>query len=448
VKKCHYNGWFAISIAIGFCAVSLQAQNQPPATCSSAPPTVQSFFIERSILPSDSETTNATDLSASILASLANGTMEMREQFQYNPQANTLTSTVFLVNAGAPIPTPTADIASTTLASYVISINGTYSSCSPVPSFMFVGTVTSSSGGPLAANGIYNLTFMGTPAAVSIGYTNTNPPTVNNVVTLFAGVAVSYSAAGYGTLTFPSTATAGQPTITSVVNSASILPNISSNSWVTITGSNLASKTDTWNNSIVNGALPTSLDGVSVMIGGTPAYVSYISPGQINAIAPQTSAGPVNVTVTNGSLTSVAYSVTSAQDSPGIFEWPGNQAVATRLDGTYAAKAGTFLAVTTTPAKPGDTIILWGTGLGPTTPAAPIGMAVPTTQTYNTTTLPSVTLSNSPATVLGAALTSNSAALYQVDIQIPSPLADGDYALQVSIGGVTSPLGIILTVQQ
>jgi uncharacterized protein (TIGR03437 family) len=152
--------------------------------------------------------------------------------------------------------------------------------------------------------------------------------------------------------------------------------------------------------------------------------------------------------VTNGSLTSVAYSVTSAQDSPGIFEWPGNQAVATRLDGTYAAKAGTFAAITTTPAKPGDTIILWGTGLGPTTPAAPIGMTVPTTQTYNTTTLPSVTLSNSPATVLGAALTSNSAALYQVAIQIPSPLADGDYALQVSIGGVTSPLGILLTVQQ
>jgi len=448
VKKCRWNGWFVISLAIGYCAVPMQAQNPPSPTCSTAPPTAQSFFIERSIMPSDSETTYNTVLSASILASLADGTMEMREQLLYNPQVNTLSSTVFLVDAGAPIPTPTADIGSTTLANYVISISGTYSSCSPVPSFMFVGTVTSSSGGPSAANGIYGLRFMGTPAAVSIGYTNTNPPTVNNVVTLLAGVAVSYSAAGYGTLTFPSTSTAGQPTITSVVNAANLQPNISSNTWVTIMGSNLASKTDTWNNSIVNGALPTSLDGVSVMIGGTPAYISYISPGQINAIAPQTSAGPVNVTVTNGSLTSSAYTVAAAQYSPGIFEWPGNQAVATRLDGTYAAKAGTFPGVTTTPAKPGDTIILWGTGLGATTPATPLGMLVPTTPTYDTAALPNVTLSSSPANVLGAALTSSSAALYQVAIQIPSPLANGDYALQVSIGGVTSPLGIVLTVQQ
>ena len=74
----------------------------------------------------------------------------------------------------------------------------------------------------------------------------------------------------------------GQPTITSVTNSASSLPQIAPNTWVTITGSSLASTTDTWNNSIVNGALPTHLDGVSVTIGGKPAYINYISPGQIN----------------------------------------------------------------------------------------------------------------------------------------------------------------------
>jgi uncharacterized protein (TIGR03437 family) len=449
VTKRRGNGWFAISLAIGFWAVPPPAQSQSISTCSIAPPTAQSFSIERTVAPSDNGTTYSTDLSASILASLADGSMEMREQLLYNPQANTLTSTVFLVDAGAPIPTPSSvNIASTTLASYVISINGVYSSCSPVPSFMFAGTVTSSSGGAAAANGIYNLTFSGTPAVVSIGYTNTNPPAVNNVVTLLAGVAVSYSAAGFGTLTFPSNATAGQPTITSVVNSASMLPTIAADSFVTIMGSSLAPKTDTWNNSIVNGALPTTLDGVSVTIGGQPAYISYISPGQINAIAPQVSPGPVTVTVTNGSLTSVAYSVTSSQYAPALFVWPGNQAVATHQDGTYAAKAGTFPGVTTTPATPGETIILWGSGFGPTTPATPLGTVVPTTPTYNTTTLPSATLNNGEVTVLGAALSPNSAGLYQVAIQVPSPLANGDYYLQVSIGGMTSPLGTILTVQQ
>ncbi len=63
-------------------------------------------------------------------------------------------------------------------------------------------------------------------------------------------------------------------------------------------------------------------------------------------------------------------------------------------------------------------------------------------------TLPTVTLNNSPVTVMGAALTSGAVGLYQVDIQVPSSMPDGDCPVQVSIGGVTSPLGVILTVQQ
>jgi uncharacterized protein (TIGR03437 family) len=100
------------------------------------------------------------------------------------------------------------------------------------------------------------------------------------------------------------------------------------------------------------------------------------------------------------------------------------------------------------PAKPGETIILWGTGFGPTTPAAPVGNVVPASPAYNTSTLPTVTLNNSAVTVLGAALSPGAAALYQVDIQVPSSMANGDWPLQVSIGGVTSPLGLILSVLQ
>jgi len=425
----------------------LHAQSQPTlSTCSIAPPAAQSFSIERTVMPSDTESTYATAIPQSVLASLAAGTMEMREQLLYNPQADALTSTIFLVQAGSPIPTPpSANITSETLATYSLSIDRTYSSCSPMPSLMYTGTITSSSAGAASPNGIYNLTFSGTPAAVSIGYTNTNPPAVNNVVTLIAGIAVSYSAAGYGTVTFPSSV-AGQPTITSAVNSASQLPMIAPNSFVTIYGSNLSSKTDNWNSSIVNGALPTMLDGVSVSIGGQPAYISYVSPGQINVLTPQIASGSVTVTV--GSATSAAFTVTASQYAPALFAWPGNQAVATHLDGTYAVKAGTFPGLTTTPAKPGETITLWGTGFGPTTPATPLGMVVPATATYNTTTLPSATLNNGEMSVLGAALTSNAAGLYQINVQVPSPLADGDYPVQVSIGGMTSPVGLLLTVQQ
>jgi uncharacterized protein (TIGR03437 family) len=440
----------SIAYAIGFSALTLHAQSQPaPVTCMTAPPATQSFSIERAVMPSNTGTTFDTNLSSTILASLALGTLEMREQLVYNPQTNTLTSTVFLVQPGSPIPTPTdVDITSMILATYSISVDRTYTSCSPVPSVMFTGTVTSSTGGASAPNGIYNLTFSGTPAAVSIGYTTDNPPIINNVVTLFAGVVVSYSPAGFGTLTFLGNPMAGQPTITSVTNSASALPQIAPNTWVTITGSSLASTTDNWNNSIVNGALPTHLDGVSVMIGGKPAYINYISPGQINLVAPDVSPGQVPVIVTNSTGASASFNVTVGQYSPAFFVWPGNQAVATHLDFSFATKPGTFAGVTTIPAKPGETIILYGTGLGPTTPSTPSGTLVPTSPTFDTSTLPTVTLNNSPATVLGAALTPNAAALYQVAIQVPNSVGTGDFPVQVSIGGTTSPVGIILSVQQ
>ena len=76
-------------------------------------------------------------------------------------------------------------------------------------------------------------------------------------------------------------------------------------SWVTIQGTKLANSSRTWRTSeIVNGKLPTQLDGVSVQINGKPAYVEYISPTQINVQEPSdTALGPVNVQVTNNSVT-------------------------------------------------------------------------------------------------------------------------------------------------
>ena len=71
-----------------------------------------------------------------------------------------------------------------------------------------------------------------------------------------------------------------------------------------------------------------------------------------------------------------------------------------------------------------------------------------TSPTYDTSTLPTVTLNNSSVTVLGAALSPNAAALYQVAIQVPNSIGTGDFPVQVSIGGMTSPLGMILSVQQ
>ena len=248
-------------------------------------------------------------------------------------------------------------------------------------------------------------------------------------------------------VTGTTTPSGSAPTISAngVVNGASFQPGIVPNSWVTIQGAGLAAKADDWSNSIVNGALPTSLDGVSVTMGGKPAYIYYVSPGQLNVLAPDVPAGPVSVTVTAGGATSASFTTTASAYGPAFFTWPGNQVVATRTDYSFAVKAGTFAGATTA-AKPGDVIVLWATGFGPTNPAAPTGVAVPSDKAYPTSSLPTITIDNVTATVYGAALAPGSAGLYQIAVQVPASLADGDWPIQALVGGVSSPAGTVLSV--
>src|SRR6202035_424860 len=88
--------------------------------------------------------------------------------------------------------------------------------------------------------------------------------------------------------------------------------------------------------------------------------------------------------------------------------------------------AGLFAGVTTVPAQPGDIVVLWGTGFGPTTPAAPAGQLVPASQVDSVVNPPSVLIGGVPAQVVSATLTPGNAGLYQITIQVPDGLNDGD----------------------
>src|SRR5205085_12258724 len=133
---------------------------------------------------------------------------------------------------------------------------------------------------------------------------------------------------------------------------------------------------------------------------------------------------------------------------PAFFTWPSNQAVATRQDYSLAVKNGTFAGSTTVAAKPGDVIILWGTGFGSTTPVVPLGVPVPSDRTYSSAAAPTVTINNAQATVYGAALASGYAGLYQVAIQVPASLPDGDWPIVANIGGAQSPSDVVLSVKK
>ena len=238
------------------------------------------------------------------------------------------------------------------------------------------------------------------------------------------------------------------PVIGNILNGASFQAGIAANSWGTIQGAYLSTVTDTWDKFIVNGKLPTSLDNVTVMIGGQLAYLSYVSPDQINFVAPNVSPGQQQVVVTNSLGVSRSFTATVGAFAPAFFLWPNNQPVATRQDFSWAAKNGSFPGTTTVPAKPGDVIILWGVGFGATSTATTPGFLTPSDRTYSTATLPTITINTISALTYGAALAPGFAALYQIAIQVPATLPDGDWPIVARIGGVSSASGVLLSVHR
>ena len=153
-----------------------------------------------------------------------------------------------------------------------------------------------------------------------------------------------------------------------VSNSATGLPFVASGSWVSIYGTDLSVSTKQWQTSDFFGTnLPMSLDGVSVKINGKNAAVYFISPGQINVQAPtDATAGPVDLLVTN-SNGSAAATVILQPYAPGFFTFQNKYAAAVHLDGVYVAPEGYFGAgAASRPAKPGETLMIFGTGFGPT----------------------------------------------------------------------------------
>jgi uncharacterized protein (TIGR03437 family) len=246
---------------------------------------------------------------------------------------------------------------------------------------------------------------------------------------------------GYGDAFVVKLATA-PPSIAAVLNGAGYQPGIAAESWVTIKGINLANSIRTWASSdIVNGGLPTSLDGVSVAIGGKPAFVEYVSPTQINVQAPSDSAvGTVNVVVdNNGALSAPAIAQLHAV-APAFFLFGATNYAAANLLPGYAPVADPSVVPGAVAAKPGDTLVLWGTGFGATDPLVAAGVEVSGAPIVVAPV--TVTVGGAPAQVISEVLAPGAAGLYQVTIQLPANLPTGAAAVQASVGGVLTPAGV------
>jgi uncharacterized protein (TIGR03437 family) len=178
----------------------------------------------------------------------------------------------------------------------------------------------------------------------------------------------------------------GPPVLTyrGVVNGATFAPNqpLAPGAIVSLFGSQLAHS--------VAGAtqtpLPKELASTKVMIGGVEAPLFFASWGQINFQVPnEVAAGTTTVQVVRGGQTGNRISATVAGRTPGLF----------RLNPVFLGEYGAILnasqgnnfpiprelaaslGINGAPARPGDVITIYATGLGAVAPVVPSGQVAP-----------------------------------------------------------------------
>ena len=125
--------------------------------------------------------------------------------------------------------------------------------------------------------------------------------------------------------------------------------------------------------------------------------------------------------------------------SPGIFsvQFGVGQAIAFFADGVLAAPVNSIPGLTTRPAKVGDTVIIFATGLGAVDPPAQTGKQ-PATLT-RATSPPVVLIGGVPATVAFAGLSPQFPGVNQINVVVPQGVVPGDaLPLQIQVGGITT----------
>jgi uncharacterized protein (TIGR03118 family) len=229
-----------------------------------------------------------------------------------------------------------------------------------------------------------------------------------------------------------------------ITNAAQAAGGVAANTFITIKGTNLAAtKRSIRAADIADGQLPTSVDGVTVTMNGQPVFITYISPVQINLVTPVElpPSGSVTVAVSNNSLTSASLNVSAQFVAPALF-LNGAYAAALHANNTVVGPT-TLVANNSTPAVPGETIVLFGTGFGGTNPAAVSGGVVSTAAPMLST--PAILFDNVPGKVVFAGLIATG--VYQFNVVVPSGLPDGDVPVVVSNDGYSTPALVLTSVK-
>lgn len=230
----------------------------------------------------------------------------------------------------------------------------------------------------------------------------------------------------------------------SIVNAASSLPGpLAPYTLATIWGKDLARSNRALRaEDIRDNKLPEKLDGVSVLVDGIAAPLYFVSPEQINFLVPYTTGfafpAEVNVVVAVDGTAGAAARVPLHEAAPALFMRDASTVIAVH-------NADWSLITPEAPAKPGETIVLFATGLGRTTPSIPYPQIFKEAAWIEARRREQFRVwlgadAIDSGRILYAGITPGNPGLYQINLELPEKL-EKDPVIRISAGDAKSPDG-------
>ena len=216
---------------------------------------------------------------------------------------------------------------------------------------------------------------------------------------------------------------------TGVVNAASYAPftsGVAPGELLVLYGINLANSTVVTPPGV---AFPFMLDGVQVLINGRPSPLYYISPGQIAVVVPYGTVESIaEIKIVKNGQASNTVTAFVYESAPGVFSLTNNGI------GSGAVLHADFSVVTAArPARPGEIVLVFLTGLGDVSPSIPEGAPGRVSPLNQTVTMATATINGIPAEVLYSGLAPTLSGLYQLNVKVPETAGTGN--LLLGVGG-------------
>jgi len=189
--------------------------------------------------------------------------------------------------------------------------------------------------------------------------------------------------------------------------------------------------------------MPLTLGGVNVTMGGVSVPLFYVSPGQLNFQVPLftlTGQASTTLTVSHGDSTST-FTMLLKPYAPALFttNQGGSGQASTLIAGTASLAAPKGAVAGSRPARIGEYIEIYATGLGDVSNRPSLGAASSGEPLAGTLAPPTVTVGGVPAEVTFSGLAPGYAGLYQVNVRIPEGAPTGSAVpIALTIGGITS----------